>query len=534
MVGVSRRFGNWAGITCLLAAACRSGPEAPSTAASTGASVSADADIGSTANASTTTSRDGSDGEPTTNSDSTTSGGPSPTTTSVGTTDATTTASPDPTDPTDEGEASTGTDELGPPQITETHLIADVWSGHPVAFALATHEDSTWVAYYDADRRLTVARRSPARPEWETIVLPSTVGWDSHNSIAMAIDGNGDVHVSGNMHNVPLIYFRTRTPLDPQSFEAVPSMVGRNESSCTYPEFFFGPSGDLVFAYRDGGSGNGNHIFNRYDLATRTWTRLLDTPLTDGQGQRNAYPVGPTQGPDGYWHLVWVWRDTPDAATNHNLSYARTQDLVQWQSGAGSSLPLPITLAASDIVDPVPAGGGMINNNTKVGFDDRDRPVVVYHKYDLQGNTQLYNARFEDGAWVVHQTSQWDHRWDFGGNGTLIFEIEVDGVKVQPDGRLTQEFYHAQYGGWGAFVLDPETLAAIETIDPPRPYPLDLDLVTSTTPGMEVRWQADFTPPASVRAPYSMLRWETLPSNRDMPRDTIPPPTPLRLYTFAR
>jgi hypothetical protein len=30
------------------------------------------------------------------------------------------------------------------------------------------------------------------------------------------------------------------------------------------------------------------------------------------------------------------------------------------------------------------------------------------------------------------------------------------------------------------------------------------------------------------------LRWETLESNRDMPRDTIPPGTPLKLYAFRR
>src|SRR5262249_39649324 len=159
-----------------------------------------------------------------------------------------------------------------------------------------------------------------------------------------------------------------------------------------------------IFFYRDGESGNGNHIFDVYDLASRTWRRLLGTPLTDGEGLRNAYPVGPIQGPDGYWHLVWVWRESPDASTNHDLSYARTRDLLHWESGAGQTLTLPIRLATSDIVDPVPSGGGMINNNTKVGFDSQNRPVIAYHKYDASGNTQLYNARFENGRWTTHVT----------------------------------------------------------------------------------------------------------------------------------
>jgi hypothetical protein len=239
------------------------------------------------------------------------------------------------------------------------------------------------------------------------------------------------------------------------------------------------------------------------------------------------------QGPDGGWHLVWVWRDTPDASTNHDLSYARTEDLISWTSGAGQTLSLPITLGSSDVVDPVASGQGMINNNTKVGFDADYRPVIVYHKYDSSGATQLYNARLENGAWVIHETTDWAYRWEFGGNGTLVFEIEVEGVRSQPDGTLTQRYYHSQYGGWGALRLDPETLAAVEEIEPPLPYPAELDEPESSTAGMVVRWQRDWTAHADAYVEY-LLRWETLSSNRDMPRNPVPPPPELRLYGFRR
>ncbi len=360
--------------------------------------------------------------------------------------------------------------------------------------------------------------------------LPTSVGWDSHNDIVMAIDDDGYIHVAGNMHSSPLIYFRTSAPLDIDTFQQL-SMTGQNEQSCTYPQFFRGPGGKLVFIYRDGSSGNGNHIFNEYSTGTKTWSRLLGTPLTDGEGQRNAYPVGPIKGPDDLFHLVWVWRDTPDAATNHDLSYARSADLLSWTKASGQALTLPITLGTSEVVDPVPAGGGMINNNTKVGFDTQNRPIIAYHKYDQNGKTQLYNARFENGSWVVHQTSQWDYRWDFGGGGTLVFEIEVEPVEVQPGGTLTQNFYHSQYGGLGAFRLNPTTLAAEATIPQPVPYPSELARVESSTAEMEVRFRKDDGASPDPTILY-MLRWETLPSNRDMPRSTIPPPTKLRLYGF--
>lgn len=418
--------------------------------------------------------------------------------------------------------------------IQEMVDVTDVWSGHPVAFALLTRGDQQFAAFYDADRRMTVAQRTLGSTSWRLTRLDSTLNWDSHNYVTMAIDSQGFLHVSGNMHNVPLIYFRGTRALDASSLARVPSMVGSNEQSVTYPEFFQGPDGGLVFIYRDGGSGNGNHIFNTYDVAQKTWRRLLGTPLFDGQGQRSAYPVGPIQGPDGTYHLVWVWRDTPDAATNHDLSYAKSRNLVDWQAASGRALTLPITLAGSDIADPVPAMGGMINNNTKVGFDSQNRPVIAYHKYDSAGNTQLYNARFEAGRWERYQTSNWTTRWSFGGQGTLVFEIEVAGVKVQPDGALTQDWYHARNGGWNAFRLDETSLRATATIQQPLPYPRNLDTPQSTTAGMVVRWAKDggagAQPPAGV---HHMLRWETLESNRDMPRSPIPPPTRLRLYTFS-
>lgn len=409
--------------------------------------------------------------------------------------------------------------------------ITEVWSGHPVGFFLLTHNDRQFAAFYDADRALTVADRTLGSSTWKLVRLPTSVGWDSHNSIVMAIDDEEQIHVAGNMHSSPLIYFRTTTALDIDTFQAQPSMVGNSEQSCTYPQFFRSPQDELVFMYRDGESGNGNHIFNAYTPSTHSWRRLLNSPLTDGQGQRNAYPVGPIQGPNGLWHLVWVWRDTPDASTNHDLSYARTSDLLSWQNAAGQALNLPITLATSDIVDPVPSGGGMINNNTKVGFDSQDRPIVAYHKYDADGNTQLYNARYENGAWVPHQTSSWDYRWDFGGGGTLVFEIEVEPVELHADGTLTQNFYHARYGGLGAFRLDESTLAAVEEIPQPVPYPPSLAEVESPTPEMHVRWQTDAGSGPDPSIVY-MLRWETLDSNRDMARDPIPPPTMLRLYGF--
>jgi hypothetical protein len=427
-------------------------------------------------------------------------------------------------------DASDAGTPVADPALEDGLYVADVWAGHHVEFALVTDGDMQFVAHYDVDRNMTIAARSLDSEEWDTATLPSVVGWDSHNNIAMAVDSEGHLHVSGNMHGDPLVYFRSQIPHDIHSFEDLGEMVGESEARCTYPTFFNGPSGDLVFSYRSGGSGNGNTFFNIYDVESKGWTRLIDEPLTDGEGLRNAYHIGPTLGPDGFWHLVWVWRDTPDAATNHDISYARSRDLLTWENGRGDAVALPFTLRESEILDPVPILSGMINGNTKVGFDSENRPIISYHKYDQDGNTQIYNARVEGGEWVITQATSWNFRWDFGGTGTLSFEVELDGVRPDGEGLLRQDFFQTELGN-RSLLIDESTLEAVDTVDQKPPlFPAGLYDVESEWPVMmEVHWAGDTGSGGDDNLIY-MLRWEALPSNRDMPRDSIPPPTPLRLY----
>jgi hypothetical protein len=401
--------------------------------------------------------------------------------------------------------------------------IAPAWSGHPVGFAIVTHGDRQFVGFYDAERRLTIASRTLDSQQWTFKVLPTSVGWDSHNYIEMAIDDGGYIHVAGNMHAAPLVYFRSTRPLEIQSLERVGAMVGTQENRCTYPRFFRGPANELIFAYRDGASGNGNQIHNVYDHKTRAWHRLLDQPLTDGQGLVNAYIHGPVRGPDGYFHICWVWRDDPGCETNHDLSYARSKDLRHWEESDGTPIALPMTMRNCEVVDPVPAGGGIINGNTVIGFDSHKRVIVSYHKFDAAGNTQIYSARREATGWKIYQTSDWNYRWDFRGGGTIPFEITLGGVSANGKGALTQLFTHIKYGQH-VWTLDENTLKPILMSDPPPAHPNELDRVESDFPGMQVRWK---------RAGRFELRWETLGINRDRSRESpLPPPSMLRLYEW--
>ena len=423
-------------------------------------------------------------------------------------------------------------------KVTEVLEVAKVWSGHPVGFCLLTTGQRQYVAYYDADRRMTVAARDLSSTKWEYQVLPSRVGWDSHNGIVMAVDDTGRLHLAGNMHASPLTYFRTAKPHDISTFERIPHMVpGRPEGRVTYPHFLKGTKGELIFSYRDGSSGNGRRFFNVYDVETQEWKPLFEKPLLDGMSRMNAYPIGPLRGPDGWFHIVWMWRDTPDCRTNHDISYARSRDLVHWETADGKPLELPITPENREvIVDPVPPFRGLINMGFGLGFDREHRPIVHYHKYDADGNSQIFDARWEGGKWKIYQISDWNVRWEFGGGGSVPCLVRAGPVRVGSDGLLWQSYSHFKFGR-GIWKLDPQTLRRVGEVKDeqlPRAVPPEWEKPELGFPGIEVRWCGDSGDDGDPNVRY-MLRWETLPPNRDRPREgPLPPPSTLRVIKLEK
>ncbi len=418
--------------------------------------------------------------------------------------------------------------------IKESLDISLVPSGFPVGFCLFTQGNRQYVAYYDAEHRMTVATRMLDQNRWQYRTLPTNVGWDSHNYIVMAIDEEGYIHLSGNMHVTQLIYFRTSQPWDIATFQRISSMTGQNETRCTYPQFMRDAENRLIFHYRDGSSGNGNEIYNIYDTDTQTWRKLLDQPLTDGQGQMNAYMTGPSRGPDGWFHLGWVWRDTPDCKTNHDPSYARSRNLIDWETIDGQPLKLPITIQNHNtLIESIPSGGGIINGALRIGFDSHNQPLASYHKFDHSGNTQVYIARFEQGCWNPYQITQWDYRWEFSGGGSIPFEIGLGAVESDENSRLKLPYHHIKKGS-GLLIIDEKTLKLIGIEKSPSRYPSSLGRPESTFPGIRTRWAEDS---GSYQHPTNryVLRWETLSQNRDhKPEGLLPDPVMLRLYCLSQ
>ena len=53
--------------------------------------------------------------------------------------------------------------------LIKTVAVAPVWAGHPVGFDLLTHGDGQFIAFYDAERKMTVGQRGLDEDAWVTL-----------------------------------------------------------------------------------------------------------------------------------------------------------------------------------------------------------------------------------------------------------------------------------------------------------------------------------------------------------------------------
>ena len=231
--------------------------------------------------------------------------------------------------------------------------------------------------------------------------------------------------------------------------------------------------------------------------------------------------IAPSKGPDGYFHVYGVWRDTPACETNHDLTYIRSKDLLNWENAFGEKQELPVNSDSSTcFVDPIPAEGGIINGCIKHVFDQQDRIHLLYHKSDANGYMQIYVARIENDAWRIEQVSNFSDRIWFEGYGSMGFiGITLDKFEIIDDHLVIQ--YHHKTEGYGLITLDKNLNPQPHIKGDEAEAPI---LPKSNFPGMQVRRCND----RSTNSAY--LQWETLSQNRDQQREgDLPDPSPLYL-----
>ncbi len=219
--------------------------------------------------------------------------------------------------------------------------------------AITTHKGHQFTAYYNENSKMVLAKRRLGDDNWEKHQTQySGKTRDAHNAISIAIDGDGYLHVSWDHHDNELRYAVSKEALGLELSEKK-EMTGEEENKVSYPQFFNLNQGNLLFLYRSGQSGRGSLIAKSYSTETNIW-KTLHKNLIDGEGERNAYWQAYVDQ-DGTIHLSWVWRETWDVSTNHDIAYARSTDGGKtWEKSTGDKYQLPITAKTAEYAWKVP------------------------------------------------------------------------------------------------------------------------------------------------------------------------------------
>lgn len=299
--------------------------------------------------------------------------------------------------------------------------------------SIVSHGDTQYVAFYNAAARVVLAKRRLGASVWQ-IRETQHVGDanDAHKSISIAVDGAGYLHMVWNQHDSPLQYCHASRPGSLELSEQMP-MLNDKESRVTYPEFYNLPGGNLLFLYRDGSSGKGNLVINRYHVGLGRWSRVQDK-LIDGENSRSAYwQVAIDQR--GAIHLSWVWRETPDVATNHDVCYAKSFDGGRtWRQSSGEKYQLPITAASAEYVLRIPQRSDLINQ-TSMTTDSRGRPYIASYWRPPGTEVPQYQLIYHDGhVWKMSQITHRVTAFTLGGAGTRRIPISRPQVIVSGSG----------------------------------------------------------------------------------------------------
>lgn len=285
--------------------------------------------------------------------------------------------------------------------------------------ALTTHVDENgkeiqYCAYYDQDGTIILAKRTSSEA-W-------TYKWtdfkgnveDAHNSISLAVDGSGYLHMAWSQHAGGLMYAKSESPGTMTMLRG--KMIGTLENRVTYPEFYVQPSGDMFFLYRNGSSGNGNLVLNKYSVLTGSWQRIQDN-LISGQGRISPYWQACVDS-TGRLHISWVWRETGDASTNYNISYAVTADSsgTAFLNSSGEAQVLPIIESSAEVICTIPKKSALINQ-TSMTIDGEDKPYIVSY-WRVKDVVQYNVIRFTGEQWVIYNTDIRNSNFELSGTGT--------------------------------------------------------------------------------------------------------------------
>lgn len=314
--------------------------------------------------------------------------------------------------------------------------------------AVVSHGEYQYVGYYDADRRVCIARRKLPQGAWEVIHFEDYKfkNNDAHNVISIGIcPKDGTIHMAFD-HHVSALHYRVSrkgaateadVAWEASLFGPVQAHLEKGKPmQVTYPRFFQTPGGGLQFCWRRRGSGNGDRMLADYDAESGRWqnTRQVDSAqgsYTNFQDKtsksRCSYPNGYTYGPEGRLHVTWTWREGP-GTFNHDLIYVSSTDQGKtWLNDMGDELPgVPRVDSPGLPTIRISGAYGIMNTNAQAVDSQGRIHAILRHCND----ESLKQAGSEPGAarFGVPEARRYFHYWRKGpGEWKTVVIPEVAG-----------------------------------------------------------------------------------------------------------
>jgi len=296
--------------------------------------------------------------------------------------------------------------------------------------SLVSYKDTQFIAFYDTDKNVVLGKRRLGETKWNLLITQYKGNTnDAHNDISIMVDGAGYLHMAWDHHNNPVNYCKSIAPLSLILTDKIP-MTGKKESKVSYPEFYKMPGGNILFFYRDGGSGNGNLMIDLYNVQRKQWTQVQDG-LINGEGKRNAYWQTAVDN-NGTIHLSWVWRESPDVASNHDMCYAKSTDGgITWEKSTGEKYKLPITAATAEYACKIPQRSELINQTSMCADEDGNPYIATYWRSEGSAIPQ-YRLVYNNGhQWKTLAISKRVTPFTLSGAGTKKIPVSRPQIVVQ-------------------------------------------------------------------------------------------------------
>lgn len=380
----------------------------------------------------------------------------------------------------------------------ETFSLADDISiqthpdnGADFANAIVSYKGSIYYGYIDGLLNGCIAKKDPNGVLTTVIVRPGMILDNHHFEVSIAIDAEGYIHWAGDMHQSPMVYYRSTNPEDISNFIAFNQNVANGgiygPEAVSYGRFITSRRGTLMWVHRqrvgrtaDGwvpGIMAGN--IQVYNTDTKRWSQLgslnysfvsdKGVTITGGQDathqtkavfwDNSGAGTPPNNGYQGYkirivfdknnrMHMVWNVAKNPVnpgiSNTHTHLMYAYSDDEgVTWYKSNGTLLTLPITTNNGDVIyteDPS-INAPRMGNFCNIALTNDNKPILFQQSMSLN---YVLVFRYNGTNWLDVSNS-WTPAWFSeaitDGNGWLSVIAGGNTIRRSNDNGITFRNY---------------------------------------------------------------------------------------------